>query len=54
MSSFLHQKPREGANDQVLITCLLARVWKFPDETSCEQEPPGGDSGCSFSSPRRL
>lgn len=44
--------PREGPSDQVLITCLLAGVWKFPGETACEQEPPGSDSGSSFSFPR--
>lgn len=27
------QMPCEGTRDQVLITCLLAGVWKFPGET---------------------
>lgn len=39
--------PREGVSDQELITSVPVRVWKFPGETGCEQEPPGGDSSSS-------
>lgn len=46
-----HQLPREGCSDQVFNHLSPARAGKFPGETGCEQQAPGGDSGCSFSSP---